>query len=45
MLNLNGHLSGSSTACIFGISTGINKANLGDRFLSLTVSENCNGEL
>lgn len=45
ILNLNGHLSGSNTACIFGISTGINKANLGDRFLSLTVSENCNGEL
>lgn len=34
ILNLNGHLSECSSACIFGISTGIKKANLGDRSAS-----------
>lgn len=35
ILNLNGHLSECSSACIFGISTGIKKkANLGDRSVS-----------
>lgn len=45
ILNLNGHLSWSCTACFFGTSTGINKANLGQCCVSLvTVSENCTGE-
>lgn len=44
ILNLNGHLSECSSACIFGISTGIKKKQILEIALSLTGSESCNGE-
>lgn len=45
ILNLSGHLSRSSIACSFGISTGINKVNLRACCISpITDSENCTGE-